>query len=60
MTEYGKLSDEELSNALREYSWGREGDIADLTYAAAIRIAVLAARIKLLKEKIKEGEDDGK
>lgn len=48
------LTDEELSKELRDYAEHRSGEIADLTYAASIRIAVLSARVKALEE---EGDD---
>ena len=60
MADYKKLSDGKLSKILMEYAKGRKGDIADLTYAASVRIAVLAAKVKELKEENKRGEDDGK
>ena len=50
------MSDANLERTLYDYSKTRSGEIADLTRAAAIRIGVLAARIKMLER----GEDDGK
>jgi hypothetical protein len=44
------MTDEELSKELRDYSEHRSGEIADLTYAAGLRIAVLSARVKALEE----------
>lgn len=44
------MTDEELSKELRDYAEHRSGEIADLTYAASIRIAVLSARVKALEE----------
>ncbi|MBQ1574646.1 MAG: hypothetical protein IIZ78_26275 [Clostridiales bacterium] len=48
------MTDEELSKELRDYAEHRSGEIADLTYAAGLRIAVLSARVKALEE---EGDD---
>ena len=45
------LTDEELSKELKDYAEHRSGEIADLAYAASIRIAVLSARVKALEEK---------
>ena len=48
---FNNLTDNELSDYLKEYAESRSGEIADLTYAASIRISVLAAKIKELEEK---------
>lgn len=48
------MTDEELSKELRDYAEHRSGEIADLTYAAGLRIAVLSTRVKALEE---EGDD---
>lgn len=45
------MTDEELSKELRDYAEHRSGEIADLTYAAGLRIAVLSARVEALEEK---------
>lgn len=50
---FSDLTDHELSEYLKDYAKQRSGEIADLTYAASIRIAVLSARLKMM-------EDDGK
>lgn len=42
-----------LAEQLKQYSYERKGEIARLTYQAAITIDVLVARVKEL-----EGEDD--
>jgi hypothetical protein len=44
------MTDEEMSKELRDYAEHRSGEIADLTYAAGLRIAVLSARVKALEE----------
>ena len=49
------LSDKALSKALKDYSDNRKGEIAEICYAASVRISVLAARIHSLRE---EGDDD--
>ena len=43
------MSDANLERTLYDYSKTRSGEIADLTRAAAIRIGVLAARVKQLE-----------
>lgn len=47
---YRDMSDMELCETLKDYALNRSGEIAKLTYAAALRIAVLSAGM----------EDDGK
>ena len=51
---YRDMTDEELSKELRDYAEHRSGEIADLIYAAGLRIAVLSTRVKALEE---EGDD---
>lgn len=48
-----RMSANELSKTLSEYARERRGEIADITYAASVMIAVLAAKVSTL-------EDDGK
>lgn len=48
------MTDDELTKYLRDYASTRSGEIADLTYAAGLRIAVLSTRVKALEE---EGDD---
>jgi len=55
--EYLDLSDKALEKVLKDYAYERKGEIADLCYAASIRIGVLSAYIKKFRE---ESEDDGK
>jgi hypothetical protein len=43
---YLKMKAEELAKKLYEYSIERSGDLSDLTYAASVKINVLAAREK--------------
>ena len=45
------MTDDELIKYLRDYAEHRSGEIADLTYAAGLRIAVLSTRVKALEEK---------
>jgi len=45
------MTDDELTKYLRDYASTRSGEIADLTYAAGLRIAVLSTRVKALEEK---------
>ena len=50
--EYMKsMSDNDLARYLLDYSRHRDGEIAALTRAAAIRIDVLAARVRILEGK---------
>lgn len=42
----------ELANELKEYSYNRKGEIARLTYDAAVAIGVLEGRIKVLEEQL--------
>lgn len=51
---YTDLTDDELSKKLKDYSEHRSGEIADLTYAAGLRIAVLSTRVKALEREDKE------
>ena len=51
---YTDLTDDELSKELKDYAEHRSGEIADLTRAASIRIAVLSARVKMLEREDKE------
>lgn len=55
-TNFQKMSDKDLERTLYDYSKTRKGEIADLTRAAAIRIGVLAAKVR----EFEIGEDDGK
>lgn len=48
---YSDLTDEEMSKELRDFAEHHCGEIADLTYAAGLRIAVLSTRVKALEEK---------
>lgn len=48
------MTDEELSKYLRDYAERRSGEIADLTYAAGLRIAALSARVKALEREDNE------
>ena len=50
------MSDDELSKYLRDYSEHRSGEIADLTYAAGLRIAVLSTKVKALEEERSDKE----
>ena len=56
MNKYQKMSDSALEKELLKYSKERKGEIAELTYAAALRIGTLAGRLKVLEKM----EDDGK
>lgn len=56
-TKFEEMNDDELSLALFDYSKVRTGEIAEITYAGSIRIAVLSARVKELEKRM---GDDGK
>lgn len=45
------MSDNDLARYLLDYARHRDGEIAALTRAAAIRIDVLAARVRILEGK---------
>ena len=45
----------DLAKQLKEYSYQRKGEIARLTYQAAVTIDVLVGRLKMLEDKM---EDD--
>ena len=51
MKNFRDMTDDELTKYLRNYASTRSGEIADLTYAAGLRIAVLSTRVKALEEK---------
>lgn len=46
------MSDNDLARYLLDYARHRDGEIAALTRAAAIRIDVLAARVRILEGKV--------
>lgn len=48
----GSMSDNDLARYLLDYARHRDGEIAALTRAAAIRIDVLAARVRILEGKV--------
>ena len=50
------MTDDELIKYLRDYAEHRSGEIADLTYAAGLRIAVLSTRVKALEEERRDKE----
>ena len=47
--DYHGMTNVELAEELKEYSRIRNGDIAELTYEASVRIAVLDAGLKKLE-----------
>lgn len=47
-----RMSDNDLARYLLDYARHRDGEIAALTRAAAIRIDVLAARVRILDGKV--------
>ena len=48
------MTTKKLIKTLKEYALERSGEISDLTYAAAVRLGVLDARVKVLQKE----EDD--
>ena len=53
-TMFNDLTDEELSKKLKDYAEYHSRAIAELTYAAGLRIAVLSTRVKALEWEDKE------
>ena len=51
---YREMTDDELARALKEYAEQRSGEIANITYAASLRISVLSARAKLADKEQEE------
>ena len=47
---FNNMTDNELSDYLKDYARYRSGEIADLTYAASVRIAILSAKVKELEK----------
>lgn len=50
----------DLANTLRKYGETRKGEIAELTYKAALTIDTLVGRLKILEKQIEQSEDDRK
>lgn len=48
----------DLADTLREYSRVRSGEIADLTYKAALTIDTLIGRLKVLEKQIEQMEGE--
>lgn len=48
----------ELALRLKEYSYSRKGEIAKLTYDAAVAIGTLQGRIDALEDKLKKRDID--
>lgn len=48
----------ELALKLKEYSYSRKGEIAKLTYDAAVAIGTLQGRIAALEDKLKSNHID--
>ena len=46
----------DLVMRLKNYSYSRKGEIAKLTYDAAVAIGVLEGRIKILEKQLREKE----
>ena len=46
----------ELAKRLKDYSYNHKGEIAKLSYDAAVAIGTLEGRIKVLEERLKENE----
>lgn len=53
---YSDMADNQLIEYAREYSRQRKGEISELVYALAVRVGVLAGRVKILEKEL----DDGK
>lgn len=50
----------DLADTLRDYSRVRSGELAELTYKAALTIDTLVGRLKILEKQIEQAEDDRK
>lgn len=50
---FNNPTDKQLSDYLKEYAESRSGEIADLTYAASVRITVLSAKVKELEKDVR-------
>jgi hypothetical protein len=48
----------DLADTLREYSRVRSGELAELTYKAALTIDTLIGRLKVLESKIEQMEGE--
>lgn len=44
----------ELAEKLKEYSYNRKGEIAKLTYDAAVAIGTLEGRVKVLEKELND------
>lgn len=53
---FSDMTDAKLIEYAKEYSRHRSGEISELVYALAVRVGVLAGRVKILEKEI----DDGK
>jgi len=53
---YSDMTDSQLIEIAKEYSRHRAGELSELVYALAVRVGVLAGRVKILEKEI----DDGK
>ena len=53
---FNDSTDDELSKYLKGYAEHHSGEIADLAYAAGLRIAVLSTRVKALEEERSDKE----
>lgn len=56
MNNFLDMTDSQLIEYAKEYSRQRKGEISELVYALAVRVGVLAGRVKILEKEI----DDGK
>jgi len=53
---FSDMTDSQLIEYAKEYSRHRSGELSELVYALALRVGVLAGRVKILEKEI----DDGK
>ena len=60
MSRFKKMTDKALEKELLEYSKVRKGEIADLTYEAALRIGILSTSLKKMQDEARRMEDDSK
>ena len=53
---FSDMTDSQLIEYAKEYSRHRSGELSELVYALAVRVGVLAGRVKILEKEL----DDGK
>ena len=52
---FSDMTDSQLIECAREYSRQRKGELSELVYELAVRVGVLAGRVKILEKEIDDG-----